>query len=502
VSGLIVGLLLRPAAVIVIAAAWTALLRHHSAATRHAVWTGAIVATLALPLLNKLLPRIAVETTVADQVVAAVSPRRPSPPLAAVSPAAVAPRRPFDFARAIWITGMLVLLGRRSAAEIQLRGIVRRARLWRRDGGVPLLLTDEVVTPASAGLLRPVLLLPPAAAHWPPADLRAVLEHELSHVRRADHLINALADLARAVYWCNPLLHVAARRLRAESEIACDDRVVAAGADAVHYAHLLLEMARRARATALLPGAATAFARPAELESRLLSVLDPRVPRAPAHRWITTALASVALLTALPAAALELRAAVPGEPDLQGDALADPQSERLPLSPGAYRLSDAARAALAGPDSALARVLAAALDHEPEHAADLVRERAAWALSRARGGELITPLLAALDDRDWRVQAYAAWTLGVAREPRAVPRLIALLEHKVWRLRAMAAAALRETGDPRAIAAMRAALADPAWQVRSEAVAYLVQLGQLTDAERGVLLEDRHIAVRSALQSH
>jgi HEAT repeat protein len=207
---------------------------------------------------------------------------------------------------------------------------------------------------------------------------------------------------------------------------------------------------------------------------------------------------------AVPSAALTTQGRPPldqptaSEPDRLTDALARPFSERLP-PPDSSRVAAGSRAALAGPDSALARLLVGALDRTPEHEADLVAARAAWALAHERNGRLVEPLLQALGDRDWRVRSYAAWALAPARDSRAVPLLIPLLAHPVWRLRAMAAHALRESADPRAEPAMTAALTDRAWQVRVEAVGYVAALGGPEAARRlRPRLDDRHVAVRLA----
>jgi HEAT repeat protein len=248
------------------------------------------------------------------------------------------------------------------------------------------------------------------------------------------------------------------------------------------------------------------MARTGQLETRLRALLDERVSHAPPRRMTSLLLVSLAMLSSLPAAAITLELAhAPArwlagpEPDTLGDALATPESERLPPATSVAR-PDTARL-FAGPDSALARSLVAALGHEPTHAADLVRDRARWALGRARDGRLVEPLLEALAHPDWRARSYAAWALAVAGDERAVPRLIELLSDPVWRMRAMAAAALRASGDPRAEAAMRAALTDPAWQVRMEAVEYFAALDGPGMRERlAPRLEDRHVAVRQAAE--
>jgi beta-lactamase regulating signal transducer with metallopeptidase domain len=66
--------------------------------------------------------------------------------------------------------------------------------------------------------LFPVLLIPVAADSWSSEQRRLVLFHELAHIRRWDWLTQMLAHVACALYWCNPLVWVAARQMRIERE--------------------------------------------------------------------------------------------------------------------------------------------------------------------------------------------------------------------------------------------------------------------------------------------
>ncbi len=546
IAALVVALLVKPGLVLGAAAAIAACLRRRTAAARHAVWAGAILATLALPFLSGVLPPLrlplpfaATETPRPISASLGGSGTAPdnAPPQAARSglpDGAVSDRAggggawsEDQLARAmiaLWMLGVLFLLARRVVAEVEVRRILRRARracdprvarlcagIARSSGlrrPVRLLVSDEITSPVVAGLLRPAVLLP-AAVTWAEAELSTVLIHELGHVRRRDCLLNLLADLAKTVYWCNPVVRLGVHRMRSESESACDDLVLRQGTEPEAYAQLLLSLARTARMDGGLPSAAVAMARPRELESRLLAVLDPRVPRNALPRWMPAALAGLGVVFALPAAAFTLHAAAPqsaapmaSEPDRRADSLAGPGSERLPFAPDPNQVSLLAAEALAGPDSALAERLVAALGHQPGDAGDLVRERAAWAISQVRDGRLVEPLLEALGARDWRVQAYSAWALGAAGDLRATALLIPLVAHPVWRLRAMAASALRQSGDPGAEMAMNAALTDPAWQVRVEAVEYIAALGGPSVSQRlRPRLADRHMAVRLAAEA-
>src|SRR4029077_13029222 len=97
--------------------------------------------------------------------------------------------------------------------------------------------------PMTWGLWRTRLLLPEQSNSWPTEQRRAVLLHELSHVRRCDCLTQFLAQIGCALYWFNPLVWIAWRRMQVERERACDDLVLNAGAKASSYAQHLLRSA-------------------------------------------------------------------------------------------------------------------------------------------------------------------------------------------------------------------------------------------------------------------
>ena len=105
--------------------------------------------------------------------------------------------------------------------------------------------------------------------------------HELAHIRRGDWIVQIAAELLRAVYWFNPLIWIACRRLRRESEHACDDAVLGLGVEGTEYASHLLELARafRQHRHTFLP--APAMARPSSLERRVSAMLNRSLNRTP-----------------------------------------------------------------------------------------------------------------------------------------------------------------------------------------------------------------------------
>jgi hypothetical protein len=87
-----------------------------------------------------------------------------------------------------------------------------------------------------------------------------------------------LAQAVCAVHWFNPLAWLAARSMRRERELACDDAVLTAGVPPAWYATELLAMASEAM-DRRAPAAALSMAHPSEMEGRLLAMLADRPRR-------------------------------------------------------------------------------------------------------------------------------------------------------------------------------------------------------------------------------
>ena len=136
--------------------------------------------------------------------------------------------------------------------------------------------------PLCGGIMRPWVILPRDSVRWTSERGRLVLLHELAHASRCDVPVQWLCRLICATYWFHPLVWLAARRMKAEQERACDDLVLTAGAaTAGVYAEHLVAIAANCRKSQRHPVATVAFVRPGELESRIRSILDPDRPRQP-----------------------------------------------------------------------------------------------------------------------------------------------------------------------------------------------------------------------------
>src|SRR5262249_35053895 len=97
-----------------------------------------------------------------------------------------------------------------------------------------------VDVPTGLGWLRPAVLLPLAAvASLSPAQVEAILAHELAHISRHDYAVNVLQTLVETLLFYHPAVWWLSNRIRIEREHCCDDVAVAICGDPVGYAQAL-----------------------------------------------------------------------------------------------------------------------------------------------------------------------------------------------------------------------------------------------------------------------
>ncbi len=94
------------------------------------------------------------------------------------------------------------------------------------SSSVRLHIVDRLRTPAVFGFLRPRILIPEPLLELKHRDLRYILLHELTHIRRHDMFIGAFATLVALTHWFNPLVWFAFRQFSADREILCDRSVL------------------------------------------------------------------------------------------------------------------------------------------------------------------------------------------------------------------------------------------------------------------------------------
>jgi beta-lactamase regulating signal transducer with metallopeptidase domain len=227
---------------------------------------------------------------------------------------------------AAWLVGALAGLAGLITGIVRLRSLTRRCTQltrgrWRELAdelgstyGLPHVTVLQSAEPSllvTCGMVRPKIVLPAGSESWTDARRRVVLTHELAHIRRGDWAMHIVAEMLRAAYWFHPLVWLACRRLRQESEYACDDAVLARGVEPTEYATHLLDVARHAVRHRDFLASAPAIAHPSTLERRISAMLNQQRSRHPLTRSATGITIGAALAVAIPltAATVSERAA-------------------------------------------------------------------------------------------------------------------------------------------------------------------------------------------------
>src|SRR5688500_10317581 len=226
---------------------------------------------------------------------------------------------PVSLLLVIWGAVVLAIASSLGFAALSVRRIVNRSQpLDSRDWLDPLfevsdrlgldepprvLRSEDAKMPFACGVLNPTIVLPAECDNWTLDRRRAVLLHELAHVKRHDLVGHTLGRLACAIYWFHPLVWTAAKNLRSESERACDDLALSCGARATDYAEHLLDIVTSVRGDAT-PSVALAMARGKEFEGRMLAILDPELRHStPSRRQSMTLIGSLAMMAVVIGAA-------------------------------------------------------------------------------------------------------------------------------------------------------------------------------------------------------
>ena len=127
-----------------------------------------------------------------------------------------------NYLAVVWAAGTLVSLLWLIVAH---HAFLRRAGPLTREGSIHV--SAAVVGPASVGLLRPKIVVPhDFAGRYTPAEQALVIAHEQVHIARRDTIANLAAALFQCLFWFNPLVHLGARAMRQDQELACDAAVM------------------------------------------------------------------------------------------------------------------------------------------------------------------------------------------------------------------------------------------------------------------------------------
>ena len=344
------------------------------------------------------------------------------------APSPVVPAWPAVVA-GLLLLGTALRLAQVGTGLVRLRGLRRRARpleaspwlLALRDDMAPraaFLLSDDAGTPATFGLRRPVVLLPPAFETMARDRQEAIALHELLHARRADWPALMAEELLKAGLFFHPVVHWLVGRVRLAREQTVDAEVVRRLGGHQAYLDSLVEVARIAARARAVPAAP--FLRESHLRERvdlLLKGVSMSRLRTLAHVALTAAV--LVLTVAWAASALPLQATKPAAPGAgapvpdQAQASAKPEPKLVhkvdPVYPAEAKTEGVQGLFLVnviiGKDGAIkeARVAASAPTSERLAEIKAAKGKAKWTPADAQGDARLAQ--AALDAvKQWRYE--------------------------------------------------------------------------------------------------
>ena len=297
------------------------LVRERSAAEKSFLAHTCLVAILILPFVTTQLPDLQLAVLPAAEApqmnVGApvqISPSALGSDVAAMTPSAaneVAARGSIPWMMIAILVPTSALLVGIVLGLLQLRRLRHRARVLQDETwlkalaraqdrmdfkeGTALLVSTDIKSPVSWGLVRPIILLDPAAVK----DVdraEAIIAHELAHVVRMDWIKMILARMVVAVFWFNPLVWRLASEAHHLREESADDAVLRAAVSQKTYASLLVDVVRHQQAAAMTPAHGVAPGA-GSLKRRVMRILDDARPRNTASKaWATASFAALGLV--------------------------------------------------------------------------------------------------------------------------------------------------------------------------------------------------------------
>jgi beta-lactamase regulating signal transducer with metallopeptidase domain len=290
---------------------WTLRVRHPKLLL--SAWTAVLIASVAMPVLQRLPSAVPAPLSRSFSPVGIVNPEvaAPLPPLSVISStifssgatAARGLKTNRQIAWRTWLTDGYVLVATLLILRLLL-GLVLSLRMLRATQpvsaewavGRKLRTSTWIGAPVTIGTS---VLLPAECVNWDTRRRQAVLAHEGSHVARGDFYVQLLSQVNRAVFWFSPLAWWLHGRLTVLAELASDDAAIEALGDRPSYAAILLDIAGLPRNRSI----GVAMARPTTVSQRIERILAQEMPPGRVSRFrqtiIALGVAPLALLTAV-----------------------------------------------------------------------------------------------------------------------------------------------------------------------------------------------------------
>ncbi len=236
----------------------------------------------------------------------------------------------------LWlVAGLLAVRAYRLRSRaIEDAGLLESAEIVRAELGcrrrIELRQSDALVTAATIGWRRPILLLPAEWRRWTDPQRRAVLAHEIAHVR-AGHFLGVLCgQLGLLLHFYHPLVHWLMGRLRLEQELAADAAAAGALGGRQEYLSAIAELALRQPDRALVWPARTFLPTRTTFLRRIAMLREGKLRRDTVSPTTRVLLIGAVVLCGLLVAGLR-------GPASEGDARADQPGQLTAAEPAVSR---------------------------------------------------------------------------------------------------------------------------------------------------------------------
>lgn len=125
----------------------------------------------------------------------------------------------------VWATGAFLYAAMLGAQQLRFTCALRRGSPESMGGTLVVRAARADIGPAVVG--RAIILPLDFEVRFTRAEQAAILAHEAQHLARGDVAANAVVAGIQCLCWFNPLVHLAARWIRFDQELACDAAVIA-----------------------------------------------------------------------------------------------------------------------------------------------------------------------------------------------------------------------------------------------------------------------------------
>jgi uncharacterized protein (TIGR03435 family) len=278
--------------VVVVAWTLTLVLRHNHARTRYGLWMVASVKflvpfSLLVAAGEWLAPAVAAPSrppaiaVVMDQLAQPLHPSAAAVAIAEMGQSHPLGGRPSHILPvvliSVWLAGFLAIAFSWARRWWQIREVVRNSSRVELLAKVPVLASPRALEPGIFGIVSPVLMLPAhIETRLSPAQLSAIIAHEMCHVRRRDNLTAAIHMLVAATFWFHPAVWWIKNRLLEERERACDEAVLQSGNEAELYAESILNVCKFYVES---PVACVAGVTGSDLKRRIVRIMTKQIAR-------------------------------------------------------------------------------------------------------------------------------------------------------------------------------------------------------------------------------